>query len=126
MRRAPGTHEHALQAAAMSGLGGVRWQVAWNRAPNPADEALWRLVRAAVAAGVTPGPGRGPSDFERMQRRHQGAAATSALLHSLASMSAWHQPAIRLPGQAVRAFNKRVEVRSAWECLPASAYLGSG
>ena len=74
---------------------------------------------AAVAAGVTPGPGRGPSDFERMQRRHRGAAASSALLHSLAATSAWRQPAIRLPGQTVRAFNKRVEVRSAWEALRA-------
>ena len=34
------------------------------------------------------------------------------LLHSLAATSAWRQPAIRLPGQTVRAFNKRVEVRS--------------
>ena len=78
---------------------------------------------AAVAAGVTPGPGRGPSDFERMQRRHRGVAASSALLHSLAATSAWRQPAIHLPGQAVRAFNKRVEVRSAWEALPALACL---
>ena len=82
-------------------------------------EGHWPLIRAAMAAGVTPGPGRGPSAFERMQRRHRGAAASSALLHSLAAASAWRQPAIPLPGQTVRAFTKRVEVRSAWEPLPA-------
>ena len=59
---------------------------------------------AHVAAGVTPGPGRGPSGFERMQRRHRGA---------LAFALAWHQPAICPPALAQRAFTKRVEV-----CMP--------
>ena len=59
---------------------------------------------AHVAAGVTLGPGRGPSGFERMQRRHRGA---------LAFALAWHQPAICPPALAQRAFTKRVEV-----CMP--------
>ena len=85
------------------------------------EKSPWPLMPAAAAAGVTPGPGRGPSDFERMQRRHRGGAATSALLHGLAATPAWRQPAIRLPGQTARAFNKRIEVRSAWQALPATA-----
>ena len=57
-----------------------------------------------VAAGVTPGPGRGPSDFEHMQRRHRGAVAFAL---------ACHRPAICPPALTQRVFTKRVEV-----CMP--------
>lgn len=132
LRRAPGT----LPCIASSCHAWPQWRQmtggikrehragAWYRAPHSAEEALWPLMHDSAAAGVTPGLGRGPSDFERMQRRHWGAASMSALLHSLAAASAWRQPAIRLPGQTVRAFNKRVEVSAAWDPLPASAHLG--
>lgn len=68
-------------------------------------------MRVGVSAGVTTGPGRGPADYERMQRRH--TRASNPMVHMLASAYAWHQPAC--PNQAhtahtARAFTKRVEV----------------
>lgn len=63
--------------------------------------------------GVTTGPGKGPQDFERMQRRHRGAGASATLLHTLASAHAWHRPAICPPAHTARAFHKRVEVCTA-------------
>ena len=61
-------------------------------------------------AGVTTGPGRGPADYERMQRRH--SRVSGPMLHSLAATYAWHQPAVCPPAHTARAFTKRVEVCS--------------
>ena len=70
--------------------------------------------------GVTTGPGRGPADFEHMQRRHRHASA--AMLHTLASAYAWHQPAICPPTHtSARAFTKRVEVCKAIPPVSATA-----
>ncbi|CAL5229344.1 g12651 [Coccomyxa viridis] len=57
--------------------------------------------------GVTTGPGRGPSDYERMQRRH--ARASNPMVHMQALAFAWHQPACPHQAHTTRGFTKRVE-----------------